>query len=304
MLMMGCNDKQIEANSYSGYVEGRYSQVSTPQSGWIQSFDVAEGDNVTTGQALFSLDSDQQQILLSQATAKNKEALARLNDAKTAARLPTIKQINASIEGQRAKLEYTLKEKQRWLATASHDYASKSSRDNAVANYDIALAKLDELKQKLAQAKLASRADQIAASEQIVKQTNYALKNSEWVLSQRYIKAHNSGNIDQIYYHQGEFVNAGSPILSLLINNEKRVRFFLPQQALSRIKLQQKVNVSYDDLLSPTSANIVYIAKDAEFTPPVIYSKDVRSKLVFMVEAQLPSNSQLLVGQPVEVSLK
>ena len=40
-----------------------------------------------------------------------------------------------------------------------------------------------------------------------------------------------------------------------------------------------------------------------EYTPPVLYSKESRSKLLFLVEARLP-NSPLRPGQPLDVRLK
>ena len=40
-----------------------------------------------------------------------------------------------------------------------------------------------------------------------------------------------------------------------------------------------------------------------EYTPPVLYSKESRSKLVFLVEARL-AKAQLRPGQPIDVRLK
>jgi HlyD family secretion protein len=48
---------------------------------------------------------------------------------------------------------------------------------------------------------------------------------------------------------------------------------------------------------------VSFIAKSAEFTPPVIYSQEERAKLVYLIEA-LPENpANLRVGQPVDVRL-
>ena len=46
-----------------------------------------------------------------------------------------------------------------------------------------------------------------------------------------------------------------------------------------------------------------FIAKQSEFTPPVIYSVEERSKLVFLVEALPEKPGALRVGQPVDVSV-
>jgi HlyD family secretion protein len=51
---------------------------------------------------------------------------------------------------------------------------------------------------------------------------------------------------------------------------------------------------------------VSFVSSQAEYTPPVLYSKESRSKLVFLVEARLdPAAAQSLrPGQPVDVRLK
>jgi HlyD family secretion protein len=49
---------------------------------------------------------------------------------------------------------------------------------------------------------------------------------------------------------------------------------------------------------------VSFIARSAEYTPPVIYSLEERAKLVFLIEARPESPEQLRVGQPVTVTLK
>ena len=48
-------------------------------------------------------------------------------------------------------------------------------------------------------------------------------------------------------------------------------------------------------------ARINFISKKAEYTPPVIYSLEERSKLVFLVEAKPDQPELLRVGQPVRI---
>jgi HlyD family secretion protein len=57
------------------------------------------------------------------------------------------------------------------------------------------------------------------------------------------------------------------------------------------------------DGCQPIEARVSYVSSQAEYTPPVLYSKESRSKLVFLVEARLPK-AQLRPGQPIDVRLK
>ena len=49
------------------------------------------------------------------------------------------------------------------------------------------------------------------------------------------------------------------------------------------------------------SAKISYVSPRPEFTPPVIFSRDSRDRLVFMVEALPQKPANLMPGLPVDV---
>lgn len=56
-----------------------------------------------------------------------------------------------------------------------------------------------------------------------------------------------------------------------------------------------------DGTETPAVARITFIAREAEYVPPVIYSAESRQKLVFLVEARLDDPDALRPGQPVDV---
>ena len=63
------------------------------------------------------------------------------------------------------------------------------------------------------------------------------------------------------------------------------------------------VKVSCDGCAADLTARISFIASTAEFTPPVIYSRDERAKLVFLVEAVPEKPQEFRVGQPLDVAM-
>jgi len=70
------------------------------------------------------------------------------------------------------------------------------------------------------------------------------------------------------------------------------------------LHLDQTVSVTCDGCKGELTAKISFIARDAEFTPPVIFSREQREKLVFLVEARpMEATANLTAGQPVTVSL-
>ena len=69
------------------------------------------------------------------------------------------------------------------------------------------------------------------------------------------------------------------------------------------MKVGDAVKVRLDGIAEALNAKVSFIATQAEYTPPVIYSQENRSKLVFMVELRFndAEAARLHPGQPVDV---
>lgn len=133
-----------------------------------------------------------------------------------------------------------------------------------------------------------------------------AKANLEWAqtrLARRNAHSPGDGTIEQIYYRPGETVTAGRPVVALLPPGNLKIRFFAPQSALPELKYGDVVGISCDGCDKGLTAKISFIARSAEFTPPVIYSMEERAKLVFLIEARPDHPEKFRVGQPVTVTL-
>jgi HlyD family secretion protein len=111
------------------------------------------------------------------------------------------------------------------------------------------------------------------------------------------------GTVQQIYFRQGEMVAAGRPVVAILPPTNLKVRFFVPESRLPQIAIGDGVKIHCDGCASEIDARVSFISRSAEYTPPVIYSLEERSKLVFMIEARPENGGELRVGQPVSVTL-
>ncbi len=129
------------------------------------------------------------------------------------------------------------------------------------------------------------------------------LNSAQTRLARRKVASPVSGSVQQIYYRAGELVPAGKPIVALLPPGNLKVRFFVNEATLPKLKIGEPVTVGCDGCAPGIVAKISFIARTSEFTPPVIYSLEERSKLVFLIEARPERPELLRVGQPVSVSL-
>jgi HlyD family secretion protein len=85
-----------------------------------------------------------------------------------------------------------------------------------------------------------------------------------------------------------------------------KVRAFVPETEVGALHVGQDAEVTVDGVAEPFAGKISYISQRAEYTPPVIYSRESRSKLVFMVELRLDPAiaARLHPGQPVDVRFR
>jgi HlyD family secretion protein len=128
------------------------------------------------------------------------------------------------------------------------------------------------------------------------------LNSAQTRLARRKVFSPAAGTIQQVYYRPGEMVAASRPVVSLLPPGNMKIRFFVPEAELPKFSYGETIRVSCDGCAHDITARISFIAKSAEFTPPVIYSLEERAKLVFLIEARTDNPEKLRVGQPVSVS--
>ncbi len=140
-------------------------------------------------------------------------------------------------------------------------------------------------------------------AEAALRQANANLAWSETRLARRRAVSPAEGTIQQIYYRPGETVPAGRPVVALLPPANLKIRFFAPEARLPDIKFGDIVTIFCDGCEPGLTATVSFIARSAEFTPPVIYSMDERNKLVYLIEARPQQPEKFRVGQPVSVTL-
>ena len=104
--------------------------------------------------------------------------------------------------------------------------------------------------------------------------------------------------MQQIYFRVGEMVPAGRPVVALLPPGNIKVRFFVGEAMLPKLALGDADRHPVRRLPERhRPRKISFIARTAEYTPPVIYSLEERNKLVFMIEA-LPEKPERAARRP------
>jgi HlyD family secretion protein len=260
---------------------------------------------LSVGGALFAVDSDLQAADVHGALAAVAEARARLSRLENAQqRQEEVAVLVAQERRAESALALSTAELDRQKTLSEKGIAAKAQLDTANANFNRDRAALEEVRRRIDVARMASREEDIAAAGQSLAAAEARRAAAETRLARRHVGSPAAGTVQQVYYRPGEMVPAGRPVIALLPPGNVKVRFFVPETVLPTIALGRDVRVRCDGCAGSIVARISFIARTAEFTPPVIYSLEERSKLVFLVEARTQESEKLRVGQPVRVALE
>lgn len=303
-LLSGCS--QPSQPAYQGYVEGEFVRVASPIAGTLVSLSVERGSAVKAGDPLFELEQESEAAARREAEERVGAARARLVNLEKGKRPEELAAIDAQYREAEAALEFSRANFQRQQKLVADGFVSPNAVDSARAAYERDRARVAELAAQRKIGRLPARSDEIRAARAEVEAAEAALAQAAWRLEQKAVAAPASGTVQDRLYLPGEHVAAGSPVVSILPPENLKLRFFVPETHLSKLKIGQAVTAGCDGCGDAIPATVSFISTQAEFTPPVIYSRERREKLVFLVEAKVdPERApRLHPGQPVDVRLK
>jgi len=302
--LAGCD--RPAGSGVQGYVEGEYVYVAAPPAGTLTTLSVRRGSEVTAGDPLFALEVTAETAARNEAYRRVAQARANLADL-TKGRRPS----------EIASLEAQLKLAQTAAAQSERDYArlqlvgasaatTKEDLERARASRDQDRQKVAQLEADLQTARLGAREDQVRAAEATVRAQEAALARAEWDLAQRRQAAPQAGLVFDTLFWPGEWVPAGRPVVALLPPANIKVRAFVPEARVGSIRVGGQARVTVDGVAEPFPGTVSFVSPKAEYTPPVIYSRESRDKLVIMVEVTFPPDTaaKLHPGQPVDVQFQ
>ncbi|MBI5847006.1 MAG: HlyD family efflux transporter periplasmic adaptor subunit [Nitrospirae bacterium] len=301
----GCNKK--EETVYQGYAEGEFVLVAAQSAGRLEKRWVQRGQEVAANAPLFALEQENEKSAAREAEARMHIAEANLANITTGRRQSEIEALTASIAQAEAARRLSLEQLERYEKLFASGYVSREQLDEIRASYATNTARVAETKAQLRTAQLSlGRDKEIDAARTGVDAARAVLAQSSWRLEQRAVHAPAPALVHDTFYSEGEWVQAGSPVVSLLPPGNIKLRFFVPEPVLGLVKTGQMVSASCDGCGKPIAAKVSYISRQPEYTPPLIYSREQNPKLVFLIEAwpDAADAVRLHPGQPMEIKLK
>ena len=277
----------------SGYIEGESLFLAAPVSGTVRSIAAAEGQRVAAGARLFAIDPATLSAETEQAVAQVTEARTQIAAAQANAQQAAAEAAAAAADADRARRDLN-----RLLAVRGDDPGAVAGKD-----IDAARAELNEANARLKAARdtAQARRAQVGAARAQESQARGGQREVAIRVDQLSPPAPSAARVEEVFYRPGEWVAANQPVVSLLPDNRVKVRFFVPEAEVARYRPGETVRFACDSCSNGLTARIAYVSPRPEFTPPIIFSRDSRDRLVFMVEAIPTQAAKLMPGLPVDV---
>lgn len=301
-MLGGCQRPTV--TGWQGYLEAEFIHVGAPLAGRLDRLAVQRGDRVEAGAPLFTLEHAGELAAQREAADRLRSAQARLDDLRKGSRPSELATLEARVEQARASAELSQRELERAGQLFQSGVLAATEHDRARLTHERNRGTIEEVAARLATARLGGRTDAIAAAEAEVAAATAARERADWAVAQKTQSAPRAALVHDTLYREGEFVALGAPIVSLLPAENLKVRFFVPEADFATLRPGDAVRVGLTGRASPLEARVTYLSPRPEYTPPILYNRDNRAKLVFMIEAALnpAAAAGLNPGQPVDVT--
>ena len=301
LLAAGCS--RPAATGYQGYLEGDYIYVAAPLAGRLDKLAVQKGARVAAGAELFTLEQSAELSGLREAAERLRQSQARLADLMKGQRPSELAALEARLAQARSAAELSGRESERAAKLHATAVMADEDYDRTRLTHEANTKLVIETEAQLVTAQLGGRADAVAAAQADAAAAQAALDRAGWSVAQKTQSAPRAALVYDTLFREGEFVPATTPVVALLPPENIKVRFFVPEAGFGALKAGDRVRVAITGR-PELEARITYLSPTPEYTPPVLYNRENRSKLVFMVEAVFADATaarDLHPGQPADV---
>ncbi|MGH8429107.1 MAG: HlyD family secretion protein, partial [Solimonas sp.] len=212
---------------YLGFVEGENTLVAPPYSGRLAERPLERGDRVVRGARLFVIETTQAEAEVNRAKATLSEMQARHRNLLSGKRTDELEVIRAQRQESEANLVLAQADLKRQGDLLARNVASHQAHDRAVARVAELRAHIASLAARERAGSLSARQDEIAAAEAMVEQGRATLARATDRLDDLMPSAPEDALVESTFFNVGEWVTAGAPVVALLPDHRRKLRFFV-----------------------------------------------------------------------------
>ena len=287
------NGKNNGLASGNGRIEAVEIDVAAKSSGRVKDILVREGDFVSAGQVVATIDTEVLDAQLRQAEAQLQQAFSSVATAQSQLAQRESERM-AALAAVRLRQAELIKAKQH--ATRSSELVKGGSiaqqdADDDYAQLQSAEAALSSARAQVAAAEAAAMAvrTQIGGAQSAVKAAKANAERIQADIRDSALTSPRAGRVQYRVAQPGEVVASGGRVLSLVDLSDVYMTFFLPTTVAGRVALGAEVRLILDAIPQYViPAQVSFISDVAQFTPKTVETASEREKLMFRIRAQIP----------------
>lgn len=248
----------------NGRLELGRMDIASLYPGRIIDLPVIEGQEMTAGQLVARLSSEEVQAQLQAAKAARERATQAMSRA----------QAETSVHQERAQL-------------ADLEYK------NAVILEKKALVSSVEVERR--QRVLAAEQAAVQAARAAVAEAQAAINEAEAQIQRitsidnnLEIRTPRAGRIEYRIAELGRVIPAGGKVITMLDPTDVYMSLFLPTNTMGQVRIGSEARVVLDGVNAVFPAKVSFVASEAQFTPKYVETRDERTKMMYRVKLQLP----------------
>jgi HlyD family secretion protein len=298
-LLGGKRDAEL---TLYGNVDVRTVDLGFRVAGRIDRMLVEEGQHVRRGDLLAVLDTKTLDARIGEAGAQVEQARAQLAKTQNGNRPQDIAQARARVAAAAATATNAERDYRRRSSLIGPGAISRDLWEQTIADRDRAAAQLREAQQALSLLQAGSRPEDIAAARAQVAAAEASRRSASTDLADARLLAPEDAIVDTRAKEPGAIVQPSETVLTLAIPRPLRVRAYVAEPDLPRIRPGLAVTVSADGTTRTYHGTVSWIAPQAEFTPKSVETESLRTDLVYRLRITITDpDDQLRQGQPVTV---
>lgn len=284
LLAVGCGNR--DDFDATGTFEATEVTVSAEANGRILCFDVEEGDSVEAAVPVGAIDTVQ--LHLQKLQLERQVASARSSRPDVRKQATALREQIAQQQTERRRVENLLKD----------GAATTKQLDDIDAQLKILQGQLDAL--------LSTLHNNLVSIDENSSAIELQIAQIEDRLSKCRIVSPVGGTVLAKYAEAGELAAVGRPLMKVADLDQVYLRAYFTSEQLSSLRLGQQVTVTADfggDERIDYPGRITWIAKESEFTPKSIQTRNSRANLVYAAKIAVKNDGRLKLGLYGEVKL-
>lgn len=305
----------------SGSIEVEEITISSLTGGMVMDVFANEGQEVTKGDLLLTLDDravraqrESFEANVSQAEAALAAAQAQLQMTVTSPRAEEVAAAEGAVQSAAAQVDIARANLEAIEAAialgADSTSPSEYELDAAKAQVDMAEGQLAQAQAQLVLVSTGATTPEVNVSIAQVEQAEAALEATEAALRTIEIEIDNAsiyspieGTVLHRLISAGELATPAAPLFVIANLDDLTLTVFVPEAELGQVALGQQAEVIVDSYEAIFDGTVYHIASAAEFTPRNVQTQEERVHMVFAVKIRLNNSEGLLrPGMPADAT--